>query len=183
MPTWLNTLGCSYGRSTETEHIPTGTATRPPNVSRSRPERRVFLGCTGHGRSSPNVRPAGFLFPVFTLSLTAEALNPSLGSSSHSGGGGGAPMAGREPLATPEDLSPCQHLVLIKRIRCQFSFEFAALRKHEGVIGLLSYYMYCFRLNETSSSDDSSKNSRRRLVSSDHIQPLSMIIGKHHYEY
>jgi len=61
---------------------------------------------------------------------------------------------------------------LIKR--CQF--EFAALQRHKGDIELLSYYMYCPRPDETSGSDDSSKDARRRLVSSDHIQPLSMIV-------
>ena len=41
------------------------------------------------------------------------------------------------------------HLVLIKHFCCHFPFEFAALWTNKGVIGLLSYYMYRFRLNET----------------------------------
>jgi len=129
-------------------------------------------------RDTATVTRSPALFLAFTLSLTTEALNTSSGSSSHS------PVVGRlgrtgDPQGRYSRGPLCQHLVLIKR--CQF--EFAALRRHKDDIELLSYYMYCSRLDETSGSDDSSKDARRRLVSSDHIQPLSMIVEKDNYEY
>ena len=66
------------------------------------------------------------------------------------GGARGGPGTIRDSGGTPTP----HHLGLIKHICCHFLFEFAVLWTNKGVIGLLSYYMYYFRLNETSSSNN-----------------------------